>query len=185
LLGGLRQTSQGFNFEFSQLFGIAATAASSGFIGVAEVVIHGDATGKVYLQESGQSFNGEDILSIYQTPYYYFEDPTVRKNFYNITTFLRSEGGSELLLGVSYDFEDSKGVFNPANYTISTQGAAAYYNEAVYDAAAIYGGNPSPVTKTNIAGSGFSVAFRYVTNDTNASHTIQGIVLNYAVNDRR
>jgi hypothetical protein len=185
LLGGLRQTSQGFNFEFSQLFGIAATAASSGFIGVAEVVIHGDATGKVYLQESGQSFNGEDILSIYQNPYYYFEDPTVRKNFYNITTFLRSEGGSELLLGVSYDFEDSKGVFNPANYTISTQGAAAYYNEAVYDAAAIYGGNPSPVTKTNIAGSGFSVAFRYVTNDTNASHTIQGIVLNYAVNDRR
>ncbi len=185
LLGGLRQTSQGFGFEFSQLFGIAATAASSGFIGVKEIVIHGDSTGKVYLQESGQSFDGVDILSIYQTPYYYFEDPTVRKNFYNITTFLRSEGASELLLGVSYDFEDSQGVFNPANFTISTQGAAAFYNEAVFDAAAIYDGNPSPVTKTNISGSGFSVAFKYVTNDTNASHTIQGIVLNYAINDRR
>ena len=152
---------------------------------MAEIVIHGDSTGKVYLQESGQSFDGVDILSIYQTPYYYFEDPTVRKNFYNITTFLRSEGASELLLGVSYDFEDSQGVFNPANFTISTQGAAAFYNEAVFDAAAIYDGNPSPVTKTNISGSGFSVAFKYVTNDTNASHTIQGIVLNYAINDRR
>jgi hypothetical protein len=55
----------------------------------------------------------------------------------------------------------------------------------VYDAAATYDGNPSPVEKTNIAGSGFSVAFKYVTNDTNASHTIQGLVLNYAMNDRR
>ena len=185
LLGGLRQTSQGFGFEFTQLFDIPATCAASGYIGTNEIVIHGDANGKVQLQESGQSFDGAPILSIYQTPYYYFEDPTVRKNFYNITTFLRSEGKSELLLGVSYDFDDSKGVFNPANYAISTEGAAAYYNEAVYDAAAIYDGNPSPVTKTNIAGSGFSVAFKYVTNDINASHTVQGIVLNYSVNDRR
>jgi hypothetical protein len=185
LLGGLRQTSQGFGFEFSQLFDIPATCAASGYVGTNEIIIHGDANGKVQLQESGTSFDGSDILSIYQTPYYYFQDPTVRKNFYNVTTFLRSEGSSELLLGVSYDFDDSQGVFNPANYTISTQGAAAYYNEAIFDAAAIYNGNPSPVTKTNIAGSGFSVAFKYVTNDVNASHTIQGIVLNYAINDRR
>jgi hypothetical protein len=95
------------------------------------------------------------------------------------------KGPLRFCLGVSYDFDDSQDVFNPANYAINTQGAAAYYNEAVYDAAAIYDGNPSPVTKTNIAGSGFSIAFRYVTNDINASHDIQGIVLNYAVNDRR
>ena len=185
LLGGLRQTSQGFGYEFAQLFDIPATCAASGYVGTNEIIIHGDANGKVQLQENGTSFDGSDILSIYQTPYYYFEDPTIRKNFYSVTTFLRSEGTSELLLGVSYDFDDSQGVFNPANYAISTEGAAAYYNEAVFDAAAIYDGNPSPVTKTNISGSGFSVAFKYVTNDTNASHTVQGIVLNYSVNDRR
>lgn len=185
LLGGLRQTAQGFGYEFAQIFDIPATCAASGYFGANEIIIHGDADGKVQLQESGTSFDGSDILSIYQTPYYYFDDPTVRKNFYTITTFLRSEGTSNLLLGVSYDFDDSQGVFNPANYLISTEGAAAYYNEAVFDAAAIYDGNPSPVTKTNISGSGFSVAFKYVTNDTNASHTLQGIVLNYSVNDRR
>ena len=185
LLGGLRQTSQGFGFEFSQLFDIPATCAASGYVGASEITIHGDASGKVQLQESGQSFDGAAILSVYQTPYYYFEDPTIRKNFYNVSTFLRGEGTSEILLGVSYDFDDSQGVFNPANYTINTQGAASYYNEAVFDSAAIYDGNPSPVTKTNIAGSGFSVAIKYVTNDTSASHTVQGIVLNYSVNDRR
>lgn len=185
ILGGLRESNGNIGYEFSQLFGIPATCAASGYINSDEIVIHGDSTGKVYLQESGSSFSGAPILSVYQTPYYYFQDPTVRKNFYNITTFLRSEGSSTIALAVSYDFDDSIGVFNPANYAITTAGAASYYNEAVYDANAIFDGNPSPVEKTNIDGSGFSIAFKYVTNDTNASHTIQGIVLNYATNDRR
>lgn len=185
LLGGLRESVNGINFEFSQLFGIPATCASSGYVDAAEFVIHGDATGKVYKQESGTSFGGNEILSVYQTPYYYFQDPTIRKNFYSVTTFLRSEGSTNIAMAVSYDFDDSVGVFNPANYGITTAGAASYYNEAVYDANAIYDGNPSPVEKTNIAGSAFSIAFKYVTNDTNASHTIQGLVLNYANNDRR
>ena len=185
LLGGLREGAQGFALEYSQLFGLPATCAYSNFVGTEEFIIHGDAAGKVHRQESGSSFDTQPILSIYQTPYYYFEDPTVRKNFYSITTFLRSEGSSSIALSVSYDFDDSIGVYNPANYSISTSGAAAYYNEAVYDAAAIYDGNPSPVERTTFAGSGFSIAFKYVTNDTNASHTIQGLVLNFAMNDRR
>lgn len=185
ILGGLREANGSIGYEFGQLFGIPATCASSGYVGVEEIVIHGDATGKVHRQESGTSFAGGEILSIYQTPYYYFQDPTVRKNFYNITTFLRSEGSTNIVLSVSYDFEDTQNVFNPANYDITTSGAAAYYNEAVYDANAIFDGNPSPVEKTNISGSGFSIGFRYVTNDTNASHTIQGLVLNFAMNDRR
>jgi hypothetical protein len=185
LLGGLRQRDGGFSFEFSQLFDFPATCASSGYVGVDEIVIHGDANGKVHKQETGSSFDGQPILSIYQTPYYYFEDPTIRKNFYNLTTFLRSEGVATILLGVAYDFEDSQSVFNPANYSMTTSGAAAYYNEAVYDAAAVFDGNPSPVEKINIEGSGFSVAFKYVTNDTNASHTVQGLVMNYSMNDRR
>jgi hypothetical protein len=185
LLGGLRQRDGGFSFEFSQLFDFPATCASSGYVGVDEIVIHGDAAGKVYKQETGSSFDGQPILSVYQTPYYYFEDPTIRKNFYNLTTFLRSEGVATISLGVAYDFEESQSVFNPANYTMTTSGAAAYYNEAVYDAAAVFDGNPSPVEKINIEGSGFSIAFKYVTNDTNASHTVQGMVMNYSVNDRR
>jgi len=185
LLGGIRQTQQGFNFEYSQLFGIPASCGDSGFLGTEEYVLHGDSTGKVYRQETGTSFAGENILSVYQTPFYYFEDPTVRKNFYNISTFLRSEGSSSIAFSVIYDFDDTVGVFNPANFDITVTGTAAYYNEAVYDAVAIYDGNPSPVEKTNISGSGFSVAFKYVTEDSNASHTIQGFVLNYGVNDRR
>jgi hypothetical protein len=188
LLGGLRQTEQGINFEYSLLFGIPATCTDSGYVGTNEIVLHGDANGKVYLQETGNNFNGDTILSVYQTPYYYFEDPTIRKNFYSISTFLRSEGNTNIVFSISYDFDavDQQDVWNPTNFSVITTGTAAYFNEAIYDnSLAIYDGNPSPVRKTNINGSGFSIAMKYVTNDTNASHTVQGFVLNYAMNDRR
>ena len=184
-LGGIRKTDKGSSFEYGLLFDVVVSCAASGYFGFEEFIIHGDSAGKVYKQETGSSFDGRDILSIYQTPYYYMEDPTIRKNFYNITTFLRSEGSTNIVFSVSYDFEDSVGVFNPSNYDITTVGAAAYYNTAIYDSGITYDGNPSPVVKTNISGSGFSVSFKYVTNDTNASHNIQGMVLNFSFNDRR
>lgn len=185
VLAGLRRTDQGINLEFAQLFDMTATAAASGLLGTDEIILHGDASGKVYKQESGSSFDGRNILSIYQTPYYYFEDPTIRKNFYNVTTFLRSEGSINIVFAVSYDFDDSQNVFNPPDYAITTQYAAAFYNTAIYDSAAVYDGNPSPVVKTNISGSGYSISFTYVTNDTNLSHNIQGLVMNFTYNDRR
>jgi hypothetical protein len=187
ILGGIRQTESGFGFEYSLLFGIPATCADSSYIGSQEFTIHGNADGKVFLQESGTSFDNAEILSVYQTPYYYMEDPTVRKNFYNVTTFLRGEGLNNIVFAVSYDFgtTDRVEVWNPSNFSITTAGAAAYYNEALYDAEAIFDGNPTPVRKTNMNGSGFSIALSYVTNDISASHTIQGFVLNFSMNDRR
>jgi hypothetical protein len=185
ILGGRRRMEQGMMIEFSQLFDITASCAASGLIGIDEIILHGDSMGKVYKQESGSSFDGRDILSVYQTPYYYFEDPTIRKTLYNVTTFLRAEGGTNIVFGVSYDFEDSVSVLNPSNYAITTRNSAAFYNKAVYDSVAVYDGNPSPVVKTNISGSGNSVSFTYVTNDTNLSHNIQGLVMNFTYNDRR
>lgn len=185
LLAGLRRSDQGVNMEFSQLFDMTATSAASGLLATDEIILHGDSTGKIYKQETGSSFDGRNILSVYQTPYYYHEDPTIRKNFYNVTTFLRAEGTTNIIFAVSYDFDDSINVFNPTDYAITPNYAAAYYNTALYDSAAIYDGNPSPVVKTNISGSGFAISFTYVTNDTNLSHSIQGLVMNFSYNDRR
>jgi hypothetical protein len=66
-------------FEYGQLLGITATCADSGYIGQNEFVLHGDSTGKVYRQERGNSFSGEDIFSAFQTPYLYMQDPEQRK----------------------------------------------------------------------------------------------------------
>ena len=73
---------------------------------------------------------------------------------------------------------------SPTNFTLTTAGAAAYYNEATYNSTAVYSGNPAPVRRTNISGSGKSAALKYVTNDTNASHSVQGMVITFGVGDR-
>mgnify|MGYP003627403287 FL=1 len=185
LIGAIRKSQNKQSiFEYSQLTGITANCVSSGFIGQYEHVIHGDAVGKVHRQERGISFDGEDIFSLYQTPYYYMEDPEVRKNIYDIHTYLKSEGNTEVFVGVYYDYDDVN-TNNPTTYDFSTEGAAAVYGTAIYGAGDIYDGNPSPKTQTNVSGSGKSVSVSYVTNNQNASHTIQAITLTYGIADRR
>jgi hypothetical protein len=184
IIGGFRQVQGGLQFEYGQLLGIEATCADSGYIGQNEFVLHGDSVGKVHRQERGFSFDGNPVFSVYQTPYLHMQDPEVRKIIYTVSTYLRSEGDNTLVLSALYDYEDFN-TLNPNNFTLTTAGAAAYYNEALYDSTAIYDGNPSPVKRTNISGSGRSVSFKYVTNDTSASHSIQGIVVTYGIGDRR
>jgi hypothetical protein len=183
IIGGFRQTPNGLQFEYGQMLGVFTTCATSGYIGQDEFVIHGDSNGKVHRQEQGTSFDGEAIFSVFQTPFFHMQDPEQRKVFYTVATYLRSEGDNELIMSALYDYEDVD-TLRPTNFTLTTQGAAAYYNEALYNSTAIFDGNPAPVRRTNISGSGMSASFKYVTNDTNASHSIQGIVVTFGVGDR-
>ena len=184
VIGGFRQTPQGMGMEFGQLVGISATCADSGYIGQFEYILHGDSLGKVHRQERGNSFDGQDIFSLYQTPFFHMQDPEIRKTFDRVATYLRSEGDNSIVFSVLYDYQDPD-TLSPTNYNILTEGAAAYYNEAIYDSSATFDGNPSPVERTNISGSALSIALKYVTNNTDASHSIQGIVITYGQGDRR
>ena len=183
IIGGFRQTPNGLQFEYSQMLGITATCADSGYIGQNEFVLHGTSDGKVHRQEQGNSFAGNNILSIFQTPFFYMQDPEQRKVFYNVSTYLRSEGDNSIVMSAVYDYEDVD-TLNPTNFNLDNTGAAAYYNEALYNSTAIFDGNPSPVQRTNISGSGKSASFRYVTNSSDASHSIQGLVITFGVGDR-
>lgn len=185
LIGAIRKSQNKQSiFEYSQLIGIEVSCVDSGYIGQFEHVIHGDSNGKVHRQEIGNNFDGDSIFSLYQTPYYYMEDPEVRKIIHKVNTYLGSEGETEVFVGISYDYDDNK-TLNPSNYTFNTVGAASFYSLALYDEDSIFDGNPSPKTLTNISGSGNSVSISYVTNNTNASHTIQALALTYETADRR
>jgi len=184
IIAGFRENqSGGISLEFGQLLGIQATCAASGYLGQYEYVIHGDSSGRVHRQESGNSFGGEDIFSVFQTPFLHMQDPEQRKIIHTVATYLRSEGDNSIILSVLFDYEDFD-TLSPTNFNLVTENAAAYYNEALYNSTAVFDGNPAPVKRTNISGSGKSVALKYVTNDTNASHSIQGIVVTFGVGDR-
>ena len=185
LIAGIRRSGQGgVGFEFGQLVGIEVNCGDSGYIGDEEFVIHGDSNGFVYRQEDGNNFNGDDIFSLYQTPYVYMEDPEVRKTIHSVNTYLRAEGVLTVAMALEYDYGDTD-VTNPTDFNFTTVGAAAYYDRAVYDAAEIYDGNPSPIRSTNVSGSGKSVSIKYVTNSDQPSHTIQAYSITYGVGDRR
>lgn len=185
ILGLRKRGNQAISYEYGELLGFDVTCASSGYVGETELVIHGTSDGKVMEQEQGNSFNGTNILSVFQTPYYYFGDPELRKNFIRVSTYFRSEGLSTIAMKVTYDFDDSN-IINPTENILSTEGAAAFFNQdATFDTTDIYDGNPSPVKRTNITGSGLSISMRYVTNDTNASHSVQGLTIMYGLGDRR
>jgi len=185
LIGAIRKSQNKQSiFEYSQLIGIEANCVASGYLGQFEHVIHGDNSGKVYRQERGTSFDGNDIFSLYQTPYFYMEDPEIRKIVHKVDTYLKSEGNTEVFVGVYYDYDDVYSL-NPTSYSFSTEGAAAVYGTAIYGSGDIFDGNPSPKALTNVSGSGKSVSVSYVTNNTNASHTIQAIAMTYGLADRR
>jgi len=184
IIGALKQSSSGIGFEFGQLLGITATCADSGYIGQYEYVLHGDEDGKVHRQETGTDFDGAEIFSLFQTPFYHMGDPELRKNFMKVSTYLRAEGNVDIAMGIVYDYEEPT-VSNPTDFDLTIRDTAAYYNEALFDGGAVFSGNPSPVIKTHISGSGTSASIKFVTNDTNASHNIQGFVLLFGVGDRR
>jgi hypothetical protein len=185
LIGSIRTSGEsGRGFEYSQLVGIEVNCADSGYIGTEEFVIHGDSVGKVHRQEAGTKFEDTPIFSLYQTPYLYMDDPILRKLYYDVTTYLRSEGQVEILFNVQYNYGDSS-VSNPVDYSLSTAGAAAFYGIATFDTTDIYDGNPSPVRKTSIQGSGDSISLTYVTLNDQPSHTIQSFVVSYSLADRR
>ena len=185
IMGAIRQSASAQStFEYSQLTGIGVTCVDSGYIGQFEFVIHGDTTGKVFRQERGYSFDGSEIFSLYQTPYFYMEDPEVRKIFYTLKTYMLAEGLTTVTVGINFNYGDSE-VAVPNNYSVTTTGAAAIYDIATYDTTDIYDGNPSPVRKTNISGSGDSISISFVTSNILPSHTIQALTITYGLADRR
>ena len=185
LIGGVRRSGEANRgFEFSQIVGIEVNQVASGYIDKEEFVIHGDSAGFVSRQETGNDFNGADIFSYFQTPFVYMEDPEVRKTIYNINTYMRSEGVVTIAMGLEYDYGDTA-LTLASDYAINTEGAAAFYDNAKFNAEEIYDGNPSPVRSTNVSGSGKSVSIKYVTNGTDPSHTIQAFSVTYGTGDRR
>lgn len=185
VIGSLRRTSpRAQGFEFSQLVGIGVNCVAFGYIGEEEYVIHGDSNGKVFRQESGNNFDGNPIFSLYQTPYLYMDDPKLRKVFYDVSTYMRSEGEVTVNIGIQFNYADPD-IPVPNDYSFNTGDAATFYGSGVYDTTDIYDGNPSPVRETQLQGSGDSISISYVTTEDQPSHTIQAYLISYTLADRR
>lgn len=180
LISGLTNTGSGQRWEWGELRGIKVSCVTSSYIGNIEYVIHGGFDGVVYRQEQGSSFNGENIWAVYTTPYLDYGDPTVRKTLRAVHLFVRPEGSARINLGIRYNWGSSE-VHNPGDFEYQSLGNSALWNEAVYNQG-VYNGSVFPYIFRNVFGSGFSHNVTITTNDTNASYSIQGIVMEVTPN---
>lgn len=183
VIGGLKGDSNGISWEWGKLKGIRTSVSTSEYINTEEFVLHGDFNGKVYRQELGNSFDGENISAVYVTPYLDFGESQVRKTLHKISVFLRAEGELTLNTALQYDW-NSRDVYNPTTYLIEDNVSGTVYGVGIYGTAR-YATPVSPVLIKNVEGSGFSNRITFSTNDMNDSYSIQGIVYEYAVNGRK
>lgn len=187
IVGGLRTADQQLGWEFGELLGIRANCAASDFVDGAEIVLHGDYDGKVYQQERGTNFAGEDIVAVYSTPFYDMGETDVRKHIRKINTFVRAEGPLEMNVGLTYDWF-SKDSYNPRTYVEELTGRPVQYRgqNVTFGAPGLqYGGSDKPIIITTVEGSGFSVRITFVTVGQFDPYSIQGLVIEYTQSGRR
>ena len=127
-------------------------------------------------QESGSTFNGTDILSIYSTPYIDFGTPSIRKTLHSVKLFTKPEGVFQLTLSARYDWADSS-VLSPSDRTLESIGFGGAYGSFIYGSGT-YGGASDPILFTNITGSGKSYKLT-ISSTGGASYSMQGFVVVY------
>ena len=188
IIGGLTNSGGGgVSWEFGELLGIRASCCTSDYVGSEELILHGDHDGKVFKQDSGTSFNGANIISVYSTPYLDFGETEQRKELRKINTFVRAEGPFELNLAVDFDWGDYN-TSVPSTYTQASSGAPTTYagRGVTYNGTNIvYGGASKPVMTSDIQGSGFSVRATFVTDGQTEPFSIQGLVFEFSAAGRR
>tara|TARA_R110002074_G_scaffold103594_1_gene223525 strand:- start:301 stop:1938 length:1638 start_codon:yes stop_codon:yes gene_type:complete len=187
IVGGLYDNQGSIDWSFGELNGIRSSCAESGYIDSEEYVIHGDYDGKVYRQEYGNSFAGQDIIAVYATPFLDFGDTEVRKTIRKVNTFVRAEGPTTFFLSLSYDWGDYN-TKKPSEYTQTSAGGPVTYNALNLDygdANVLYGGNSKPILTSDVQGSGFSTRATFVTLGQSEPYSIQGLVFEFSISGRR
>lgn len=182
--GGHEIEHTGTGLEWGRILGIRTSCVTSAYIGTEEYILHGDYNGKVYRQESGFSFDGESILTVYTMPYIDFGDVFIRKNLHKVLVFLRPEtAGVSLNASIQYDW-DNADVLNPSSYIMESDIAGSFYGSGIYDTS-VYATEAEPVIFRNVEGGGFSARVTFSTSDDTGSHSIQAVVFEYHVEGRK
>ena len=187
IIGGLRSNDNATGYEFSRLNGITASCTESGYYFGKETILHGDYEGYVFKQESGNSFNGENISSIYRTPFLTMGDPKIRKLMRTLSVFYRLEGSLGLNIKPTFDWNDPD-IINPLTSGQEFQYQVVHYGDegVSYNDSHVYGRFiRSPQFQTDMDGSFFSIQFAFTSSDQNPPHSIQGFTIEFTPQGRR
>ncbi len=176
-------------FEFAEIRGVKPSATDALVIDGDVKVIHGDFSGYVHRQESGNTFDGTAILARYRSPDLSFGDTGVRKHMQRVILNFKPESAIDADLFVRYDNEASDSA-RPAAYPLDSSQVAAQFGSATFSTSSsaaqfVFGGPSQPLVRQSVEGSGFSVALRIKDGGETAPYSLKGFQLEYQVGARR
>lgn len=175
--------------QWSTTKGIKAYVSDSRYFSNQEVIAFANEDGYVYTMNTGNSFDGDPIEAIYESPYMPISDPQLRKSFYKMTLYTEPTGNMQLDLNLKFDFDspNNRATIQPDTITIgSTNSGIFEYGaaDAVFGTAT-YGGEIDKVYNKNVIGSGKTVAIRIEDTSTNPTYTLDTAILEFTQEDRQ
>ena len=181
IIGTLRPNG----FQWSETRGIEVTEIGSGFDqnGV-ENYYHGDTDGYIYVHDSGNNFDGSNILARYATPDYDYGDLGTLKTLHYLKVSASAEGVVQPDVQVRFDYGSTDIPQPPELFDLGVIDPPSIFGEALFNTN-VFGGAQNPLIRVALQGSGHSNNFTIISEDTKAPYTINGLYINYVPSGRR
>jgi hypothetical protein len=172
--------------SWAETVGIKAYVCDSDYSNQTETLVFAHSDGYVYQMESGNSFDGSNIIASFATPFVYINDPRVRKTFYKMVLYTDPQGGVTTSVNLKLDF-DNTGSIQPATINLSNEtGTVGFYgNSGAKYGTTVYGSKLMKQFETQLIGSGFSVSIQFVSDSQNPPFSLDAATIEYSTHDRR
>ena len=181
IIGTLRPNG----FEWGETRGIEVTEIGSAFNenGV-EKYYHGSTTGYVYNHDTGNNFDGSTILARYATPNYDYGDLGTLKTLHFVKVSASAEGIVEPNVQVRFDYGNTNTPQPVSPFDLGTINPPAIFGDGIF-ATTVFGGGNNPLIRVPLQGSGHSNNFTFISDDTKAPYTINGLYVDFIPSGRR
>lgn len=176
-------------WEWFDIVGINPSCANWGHTDTEELILHGDYSGYVHKQESSNAFDGSNISTILQFPYWSYGMPEIRKQVFRLNLFIRANGTTALALDNMLDYGDSDRIqpdqvdlttLITSSLNLSLYGVAQYGVDR-YNASSPVDGVP----ETALIGSCFNHSLKLTETSSNPPHTVDGFATEFRRRGRR
>ena len=182
---GIIGTLRSDGFQWSETRGLEVTAIGSGFDnnGI-EQYYHGDTNGFIYQHDTGNNFDGSNILARYETPNYDYGDLGTLKTLHYVRVSASAEGIVEPDIQVRFDYGNTT-IPQPLNlFNIGVINPPSKFGDALFNTN-VFGGGDNPLIRVPLQGSGTSNNFTIISDDTKPPYTINGFYVDFIPSGRR
>lgn len=172
---------------WAETVGIKAYVADSNYINQVEIIVFAHSDGYVYQMESGNSFDGSNIIASFATPFVPINDPRVRKTLYKLFLYTDPQGSVSMSVNLKLDFDDF-GSIQPETIILSNTSSNVvgfYGNSTAKYGNTRYGSKLKKLFQTQVIGSGFSVSLQFVSEGTDPPFSLDAATVEYSTHDRR